>query len=203
MKLRPSEYFARQCTISFEVGERTLPMAAPLIGPERVVWGSDYPHHDATFPGAVDAIRATIAPCPTATQVRVLGLNARRIHRLPSRLVGPAAIIGDYFGAVTARDETMLRDLFSPGAVLESGDVHLEGREEILGYYRSNTFTFSDFRPDPGPLEINGNQVTVDLRVYLGGAERAVHDVFDTDAGRITALRISGFEDALRAARSD
>ena len=59
MKLRPSEYFARQCAISFEVDERTLPALAPFVGPERIVWGSDYPHHDATFPGAVDALRAT------------------------------------------------------------------------------------------------------------------------------------------------
>ena len=32
-----------------------LPYAAalvPFIGEERIVWGSDYPHHDATFPGA-------------------------------------------------------------------------------------------------------------------------------------------------------
>ena len=66
MELRPSEYFARQCAISFEVDERTLPALAPFVGAERIVWGSDYPHHDATFPGAVEAIRRTVAPCPTA-----------------------------------------------------------------------------------------------------------------------------------------
>ena len=111
----PSEYFARQCAISFEVDERTLPALAPFVGAERIVWGSDYPHHDATFPGAVDAIRATVAPCPTATQARVLGLNARRLYRLPSRHAGPAALIDDYFAAVTAQDIDMLRRLFAPG----------------------------------------------------------------------------------------
>ena len=73
MALFPSEYFARQCAISFEVSERTLPALAPFLGAARIVWGSDYPHHDATFPGAVEAIRATVAPCPTATQAKVLG----------------------------------------------------------------------------------------------------------------------------------
>ena len=79
MALRPSEYFARQCAISFEVDEQTLPALVPFVGESRIVWGSDYPHHDATFPGAVEAIRSTVAPCTTATQVHVLGLNARRL----------------------------------------------------------------------------------------------------------------------------
>ena len=87
MARRPSEYFARQCWISFEVDERTLPVLAPVIGPERIVWGSDYPHHDATFPGAVEALRRTIAPCPPDTQAKVLGLNARR--RLPPATTPP------------------------------------------------------------------------------------------------------------------
>ncbi|HVB91273.1 MAG TPA: amidohydrolase family protein [Acidimicrobiales bacterium] len=199
MELRPSEYFARQCAISFEVDERTLPVLAEFVGPERIVWGSDYPHHDATFPGAVDAIRRTIAPCPTPTQTRVLGLNARRIYRLPSHLVGPAAIIGDYFAAVTARDVSLLRDLFSPSTVLTSGGVRLVGPDAILGYYAANTFTFDDFRPDPGPLTIEGGRVTLNLAVHLGGADHIVRDVFETDGGRITSLHISGFEDALRA----
>ncbi len=53
MVLRPSQYFARQCAVSFEVDEATLPVLLPFVGTEAVVWGSDYPHHDATFPGAV------------------------------------------------------------------------------------------------------------------------------------------------------
>jgi predicted TIM-barrel fold metal-dependent hydrolase len=119
LALRPSEYFARQCAISFEVGERTLPALAPFIGRERIVWGSDYPHHDATFPGAVDAIRATVAPCPTATQARVLGLNARTLYRLPRRLDGLPGLLADYFAAVTAHDAALLGGLFAPGATFD------------------------------------------------------------------------------------
>ncbi len=82
MKLRPSEYFARQCWISFEVEERTLPALAPLVGPERIVRGSDYPHHDATFPGAVDALRRTVEPLDEDSQALVLGANAAELYRL-------------------------------------------------------------------------------------------------------------------------
>ncbi len=108
LSLRPSEYFARQCSISFELDEATLPALVPFVGAERIVWGSDYPHHDATFPGAVDAIRRTVAPCATATQVRVLGLNAKQVYGLPSHLSGPEAVMADYFTAVTAQDVDML-----------------------------------------------------------------------------------------------
>lgn len=200
MTLRPSEYFARQCAISFEVDEHTLPALTPFVGAERIVWGSDYPHHDATFPGALDALRHTIAPCPTAAQVLILGRNARRIYRLGSHLDGVAALIDDYFAAVTSHDAEWLRTLYAPDAVFESGDVHLTGRDAIVGYYVDNTFTFEDFRPDPGPLTIEGHTVSVSLDVHLGGADNAVHDVFETDGSRITSLRVSGFDQALRRA---
>src|SRR5581483_6106876 len=183
-----------------------LPALLPFVGAERVVWGSDYPHHDATFPGAVDALRRTLSPCSTAAQARVLGLNARRLYRLPSHLRGPEALLADYFAAVTAQDPAMLRDLFAPDAVLESGDVRLEGRDAVLGYYLANTFTFEDFRPVPGPLAVEGSErrgrVTVDITARLGGADRTVRDVFELSEGRIASLHITGFDDALRAARA-
>jgi uncharacterized protein len=200
MVLRPSEYFARQCAISFEVDERTLPALAPFVGASRIVWGSDYPHHDATFPGAVDAIRATVAPCPTATQVRVLGLNARELYRLPSRRAGVAGVIDDYFAAVTALDAERLRHLFAPDAVLDVDGELRTGHDAILGYYRDHTFGFDDFRPAPGPLEVEGPRVAVDIDVHLGGATRTVRDVFVTDGERITSLRVRGFANVLRAA---
>jgi predicted TIM-barrel fold metal-dependent hydrolase len=83
MRLAPSEYFARQCWISYEIDEHTLPALTPFIGERRIVWGSDYPHHDATFPGAVAALRRTIAPMPAEVQAMVLGTNAAELYRLP------------------------------------------------------------------------------------------------------------------------
>ncbi|HEX3333864.1 MAG TPA: amidohydrolase family protein [Acidimicrobiales bacterium] len=196
---RPSEYFARQCAISFEVEERTLPALAPFVGPERIVWGSDYPHHDATFPGAVEALRRTIAPCPTATQARVLGLNARGIYRLPRRHDGAAGLIDDYFAAVTAHDADLLRSLFAPDATFDvDGDVR-HGHEEILAYYTERTFTFSDFRPAPQPPQVDGSTVTVDIDVHIGGADSRVRDVFELEDGRIASLCVRGFADALAA----
>jgi predicted TIM-barrel fold metal-dependent hydrolase len=201
MARRPSEYFARQCAISFEVDEHTLPALVPFVGESRVVWGSDYPHHDATFPGAVEAIRATVAPCSTATQVHVLGLNARRQYGLPSRHDGLPGLLDDYFTAVTAQEIDLVRALFADDAVFESGDIRLQGLDAICGYYLANTFTYTDFRPAPRTPTFEGTRMEVDIDVHLGGAGHTVHDVFETDGTRITALRVSGFEEALRDAR--
>ncbi len=48
-KEKPSEYFRRgQCYISCEAGEETIPMLGRLVGEDRLMWASDYPHPDVT-----------------------------------------------------------------------------------------------------------------------------------------------------------
>ena len=101
---------------------------------------------------------------------------------------------------MTAQDPELLRGLFAPDARFDVDGDRRVGHEDILHYYTDHTFVFEDFRPDPGPLQVEGSTVTVDIDVHLGGAERTVRDVFETDGGRITALQVLGFADVLRAA---
>jgi len=84
LSLLPSEYFARQCWVSFEIDEDTLPALAPFVGDDRIVWGSDYPHADSTFPGAVEQLRRTIAPLPADARGRILAGNAAALYGLTS-----------------------------------------------------------------------------------------------------------------------
>ena len=44
LSLLPSEYFARQCYVSFEPEEWNLAAAAQWLGTDRILWASDYPH---------------------------------------------------------------------------------------------------------------------------------------------------------------
>lgn len=85
MKLKPSEYFRRQCWISFDPTESTVAATArnPLVGADRIVWASGYPHPDATFPGAVDALRRGLSGLDTAERTSILGLNAIQLYGLP------------------------------------------------------------------------------------------------------------------------
>jgi predicted TIM-barrel fold metal-dependent hydrolase len=66
-----------------EIDEPTLPALVPFVGEDRIVWGSDYPHHEATFPGAVNKLRGVIEPLPEDTQAKILGVNAAEMYRLP------------------------------------------------------------------------------------------------------------------------
>jgi len=52
LQMMPSEYFKRQCWISFEPIEITLPYVAELLGGTKCLWATDYPHFDGYFPGA-------------------------------------------------------------------------------------------------------------------------------------------------------
>ncbi|MEW6270391.1 MAG: amidohydrolase family protein [Thermodesulfobacteriota bacterium] len=82
LRLRPSEYFKRQCFISFDPDESTLPLLAPVIGEERIVWASDYPHLDATFPGVVRELEEHLERLPPAARAKVRGANAARLYGL-------------------------------------------------------------------------------------------------------------------------
>lgn len=79
---KPSEYFKQQCYVSFDPDETTLPLLAPVIGEERIVWASDYPHLDATFPGVVDELEEHLARLPAAAQHLIRGANAARLYGL-------------------------------------------------------------------------------------------------------------------------
>jgi predicted TIM-barrel fold metal-dependent hydrolase len=86
LTMKPSEYFRRQCYISFDPDESTLAFTArhPLVGAERIVWASDYPHPDAKFPGVVKELNEATESLAPADQARIVGENARTLYHLPS-----------------------------------------------------------------------------------------------------------------------
>jgi predicted TIM-barrel fold metal-dependent hydrolase len=81
MKLLPSEYFRRQCLISAEPDESITAAVAQHLGPDLVIWASDYPHLDASF-DVVGQIREKIAGLPESAQRKILGENAVRFYGL-------------------------------------------------------------------------------------------------------------------------
>jgi predicted TIM-barrel fold metal-dependent hydrolase len=83
LKLRPSEYFKRQCLISAEPDESMTANVIEHLGAEYVVWASDYPHIDASM-NVVGEIRERLARLPEREQRLVLGENALRFYGLES-----------------------------------------------------------------------------------------------------------------------
>jgi len=78
---RPSELFQRNCWISFEPVEGALDVLADYIGPNKILWATDYPHADGFFPGAPAMISRRTA-LSTATKSGVLAGGAMRFYRL-------------------------------------------------------------------------------------------------------------------------
>ncbi len=82
LALKPSEYFRRQCYISFEPEEWNLAASARQIGADRVIWASDYPHPEY-HPGVVGELREHLAGLSADDRSRILGKNAIEAYRLP------------------------------------------------------------------------------------------------------------------------
>jgi uncharacterized protein len=81
MKHKPSEYFRRQCWISADPDETTLPAMMEHCGADRFLWASDFPHFDAS-PEPVKEVKETIASMPADIQQRILGDNAADAYQL-------------------------------------------------------------------------------------------------------------------------
>ena len=82
LKMKPSEYFYRQCVVSADPDETMTAEVVNHIGADYFVWASDYPHIDSSL-GVAQEIRERLAPLPAASQRKVLGENAVRFYNLP------------------------------------------------------------------------------------------------------------------------
>jgi predicted TIM-barrel fold metal-dependent hydrolase len=93
LSLRPSEYFQRQCVISFDPGEHTMAAMARLAGADNLIWASDFPHSDAKYPGVVDELRGHTADMEPSEQAKLLGLNAARLYRIEELVAARSAAV--------------------------------------------------------------------------------------------------------------
>jgi predicted TIM-barrel fold metal-dependent hydrolase len=81
LSLLPSEYFKRQCYVSFEPEEYNLAQCAEFLGSDRMLWASDYPHPEY-HPGLVKEVVERVDGLPPEDQANILGQNANRVYRL-------------------------------------------------------------------------------------------------------------------------
>lgn len=75
LQLTPSDYIRRNCWFVAEPGERTIDATLDLVGEDRILWGSDYPHIDSTL-DAPTIIRDSVAGLTVERRDAVLGGNA-------------------------------------------------------------------------------------------------------------------------------
>jgi predicted TIM-barrel fold metal-dependent hydrolase len=77
--MRPSDFFRRNVVLSFQedaVGIRLR----DVIGVDNMMWGSDYPHSESTFPQSQKILADILAGVPDDEQARIVGGNTARVY---------------------------------------------------------------------------------------------------------------------------
>jgi predicted TIM-barrel fold metal-dependent hydrolase len=78
----PSEYWRRQMYATFQI-DRTGLENLERIGEDTVMWGSDFPHPDGTWPDSLAILAPQIEHLPAQAQRKVLCDNAARLYGFP------------------------------------------------------------------------------------------------------------------------
>ena len=123
MTLKPSEYWARQCRVGSSFIRPEEAALRHVVGVDRIMWGSDYPHKEASFPFSLAALRASFAPVERNEVQAMLAGNAAVTYGFDLDALAPIA----------ARVGPRVDEVATP---LEIGDVP-EGAERcpaFVGY---------------------------------------------------------------------
>lgn len=81
LSLRPSEYWARQCHVGSSFIRPAEAALRHAVGVDRIMWGSDYPHKESSFPFSRDALRISFAGVDPVEVQAMVGGNAARLYR--------------------------------------------------------------------------------------------------------------------------
>jgi hypothetical protein len=82
-----------------------LMMNGPGEGVERIMWGSDYPHSEGSYPYRLTALRAAFGTCDPAETRLMLEDNVARVYGFDLESLRP---IGDRIGPSVAQLATPL-----------------------------------------------------------------------------------------------
>jgi predicted TIM-barrel fold metal-dependent hydrolase len=81
LSLRPSDYFRRQVAATFQE-DRIGIRLRDVIGVATLLWASDYPHTDSTWPRSREVIARDLGDVPAAERDEITRHNAARLYGL-------------------------------------------------------------------------------------------------------------------------
>ncbi len=76
LSMSPTDYFRRNCAIGASCMPREDAEGRHAIGMQQIMWGSDYPHPEGTWPNTSADVLATFRGLPEADVAAMLGGNA-------------------------------------------------------------------------------------------------------------------------------
>ena len=77
----PSDYFHRNVFVSFQEDSLGIRLR-DIIGVDQLQWGSDYPHHESTWPYSQRILGEILADCTEEEKAKISGGNASKFYHL-------------------------------------------------------------------------------------------------------------------------
>ena len=77
----PSDFFHQNVFVSFQEDSMGI-RDRHVIGVDNLLWGSDYPHVESTFPRSREILAEILSDCTEEEKAKIVGGNAARIYRL-------------------------------------------------------------------------------------------------------------------------
>ena len=77
--MRPSDFFHRNVVLSFQEDAIGIRLR-DTIGVDNMMWGSDYPHSESTFPQSRKILAEILAGVPEDEQAKIVGGNTARVY---------------------------------------------------------------------------------------------------------------------------
>lgn len=105
---RPSDYFKRNCFLGSSFPSPKQAASFREIGIDKCMWGSDYPHNEATSPFSIESIRHSFVGWDEADLRKVLAENAASVYHVDLDALQP---IADRIGPTVAEIATPLDEV--------------------------------------------------------------------------------------------
>ena len=86
----PSDFFHRNVVLGFQEDAIGIRLR-DVIGVDNLMWGSDYPHSESTFPQSRKILAEILAGVPEEEQAKIVGGTTARVYNFDvTRLTDPA-----------------------------------------------------------------------------------------------------------------
>jgi uncharacterized protein len=81
---KPSEYFKDHwyATFWFENSHNALPWLIDVVGEDRILFETDFPHPTCLYPTPLDSMAEKMSTLPVETRRKIMGENAARLYKL-------------------------------------------------------------------------------------------------------------------------
>ncbi len=90
---KPSEYFVSQCYVGASYMDEGEWEARHELGVARMLWGSDYPHLEGSWPHTVQHLARTFKDVPKHEVAQIVGLNSADVYGFDQGQLQPLAAL--------------------------------------------------------------------------------------------------------------